>query len=1198
MRLMQAIKRMRLFPLLLLGMLVFTLTGPHEAQAAPPAFQAVSAVAAAANGNADPTVTLPAHLENDVLLLATIVRSGTATVATPAGWTQIGTPTVRAGTATYQFFWIRAGTTTVPNPLIDRTGTTGDVYARVINYRGAISVGDPWEVKGTAQTGTTDPSVFTGISTLTNDSLVVVAVAGEDNNNGSIVTTGTNPAAYTEHYAESGIGADGVITFSEAARTTLGATGNISVNWNTAIPVGFGGIVLALRPRGTVLGNGTDPGNTTLAPGGAATMADAFTFQTGTGTDVITAVVVGLSAGSSGGLSLVEITNDAGTTIYGSVTDPASDTPSITLSTNTLTATTTSAQYKIRVTPKSHAAMPAPPGSLYSVTAKINSWTSTGIQEGTDTAGTTVTIDNESSGDVTAASGASGDTQVVLNWANPTTPVETVAYSIVVLRSTAAVADTPVEGTTYAVGNTIGASTVRCVVTGLPPALTCTDTGLTNGTAYHYKIFTRDSNGNFSPGVVPTGSPFTPAANCYAVATANWNVTSTWAGSTPGGTPGTCAGPGNIPGISNQVFIGETATAYTVTIPTGYAANAAGVTIGNATSVNGAKALTLATNTASLTVAGSVSIYNPLNANTNALNVNAGTVTIGGNVALNGTSANNARIALINITTGTLTISGGLTYTAANAVRAVINMSTGGGTGVLNLAGALTVNNGANLGTLTAGTAGSTFNFNGTAAGQTIPIGVSGVIYNNLHVNNTGASGATLSAAISAANVTGNLRVQSGRLNNGGFAIVGGAGDAFEVANGARFNLTGTSAIPTGFTTRTFGATSTVNFGGGNQTVASGLTYGHLILDGGGTKTMQAGTTTIAGDFTLGTGTTRAATNNPTVNLAGNFSNSGTFNAGTGVFTFNGSAAQTITGVTTFGDVVFNNAAGVTANSDLSIVRNFTNTAGFNAGTTTTTFGGTVLQTLTGATTFYDLTFSNAAGFTLNNDMTASNALTLTNGVIATGINNVLFYDSTSSCSVTRTSGRVNGWLRKRFTVAQTTCDFEIGDATNYTPVTVDFRTPLGVSTVSTPGTVTAKATLGNTGGVHPQIATAPLDSTTPNLVNRYWMLTPGGGLTFSDVTLTFAPVAGDHDNTANVGNYTTQRYEISGGSCDTLDAGYTGAGSWIGTTETGIQTTTSIQATDISSFGSICSHFAIGVSSISGFLYEKEFIYTREIFY
>jgi len=221
---------------------------PSKAQAAAPTFQAFSAIAAAASGSADPTVTLPGHAANDILLLATIVRSNTATVATPAGWTQIGSPTVRSTVATYQFFWKRAAGSAETNPLIDRTGTTGDVYAAVITYRGAFTTGDPWEVKGTAQTGTTDPSVFTGITTLTADSLVVVAVAGEDNNNASIITTGTDPSAYTEHYVESTTGADGVITFSEAARTAAGATGNVSVNWNAAVPVGFGGIVLALKP--------------------------------------------------------------------------------------------------------------------------------------------------------------------------------------------------------------------------------------------------------------------------------------------------------------------------------------------------------------------------------------------------------------------------------------------------------------------------------------------------------------------------------------------------------------------------------------------------------------------------------------------------------------------------------------------------------------------------------------------------------------------------------------------------------------------------------------------------------------------------------------------------------------------------------------------------------------------------------------
>ncbi len=400
-----------------------------------------------------------------------------------------------------------------------------------------------------------------------------------------------------------------------------------------------------------------------------------------------------------------------------------------------------------------------------------------------------------------------------------------------------------------------------------------------------------------------------------------------------------------------------------------------------------------------------------------------------------------------------------------------------------------------------------------------------------------------------------------------------GAGNGYQ-------NLAATASVTGGTLQIGDGSTPAGEVMGINSTAPVGNL---LINSANATGDLQAALT-VNGNVTITAGTLAANTFGLT--LGGNWSRTGTFTPGTGTVTFNGGAAQGITGATTFYHLTINNAAGVTANSDLTINGNFTNTAGFNAGTTLTTFSGTALQTLAGATTFYDLTFNNAAGFTFNNDMTASNTLTLTSGVVATGINNVLFYDSTGSCSVTRITGRVNGNLRKRFTGTQLTCDFEIGDATDYTPVRVDFS-PTSFSA----GTVTAKAT----GGVHPQINTAPLDSTTPNLINRYWMLTPGGGLAFSNVTLTFTPVVGDHDNVANVGNYTSQRYEISGGPCDPPDPG---AGTWSGMTETGTQTTTSIAATGVSTFGGICSHFAFGVSSVSGFLYEKEFIYTREIYY
>jgi hypothetical protein len=169
-----------------------------------------------------------------------------------------------------------------------------------------------------------------------------------------------------------------------------------------------------------------------------------------------------------------------------------------------------------------------------------------------------------------------------------------------------------------------------------------------------------------------------------------------------------------------------------------------------------------------------------------------------------------------------------------------------GGTGNLNLKGALTVP--ANSSTLTAGT-NSNFNY-ADAAAQTVNFFSAGG-YNNLQLNNTNAGGATLGAAITSTNVTGNLSVQTGTFNNGGLAITLASAKSFSVSNGANFNLTGTSTMATvsGGGTKTFGATSTVSYSGTAQAV-SAETYGNLTLSTSGNKTF-AGTTTIAGNLSI-----------------------------------------------------------------------------------------------------------------------------------------------------------------------------------------------------------------------------------------------------------------------------------------------------------------------------------------------------------
>src|SRR5438093_241514 len=210
------------------------------------AYQGVGIIAASTG--ADVTPSLPTYQPNDIFLLLGWVRDQDDTV-TVSGWTAIpGTPFDRGTTSRYWLFWRRAASSSETAPLFDKSGTTGDTYAWIIGYRGAVTTGNPWQAVGTPATGTSDPASIPAISTTTDNALVVVAVGGEDNNNAAITTTSTNPASYTVHYAESPTGSDGALTFSEELRTSPGSTGAISVDWDVLPPVGWGGMALALAP--------------------------------------------------------------------------------------------------------------------------------------------------------------------------------------------------------------------------------------------------------------------------------------------------------------------------------------------------------------------------------------------------------------------------------------------------------------------------------------------------------------------------------------------------------------------------------------------------------------------------------------------------------------------------------------------------------------------------------------------------------------------------------------------------------------------------------------------------------------------------------------------------------------------------------------------------------------------------------------
>jgi predicted CXXCH cytochrome family protein len=428
-----------------------------------------------------------------------------------------------------------------------------------------------------------------------------------------------------------------------------------------------------------------------------------------------------------------------------------------------------------------------------------------------------------------------------------------------------------------------------------------------------------------------------------------------------------------------------------------------------------------------------------------------------------------------------------------------------GGAGTLNLKGALTIP--AASSTLTTLATGSTFNYTDSNP-QIINFFSSGT-YENLTINNTSASGATLSAAITSPNVSGNIsvgNVNTGSLfSTGNFNIGRASGRTFVVSANSTMNA-GTSIISfpatpgtmtinglfqtantngfSGATTTainstnnpgiTLGATSTIEYTApGTQTVTSRIYAGNVILTGASKTigTAAGQTVTISKNLTINTGATYlGSTFNPLLNVGGDFSNSGTFTQGTSLVTFNGTAAQTI------------------------------------LGSSPTTFSNSV-------------SLSNAAGLSITTSPTVNGALTFANGKITTGANKLIL-GAASSTSGEGAGKYVYGNLEIYFSnAASPSRNFVVGDATNYTPVLVAFS-----GTTSGSGSLVGYTASGD----HPNIASSGINPTLS--VNRTWTIsqgaTPVGGFTAYSATLNFingTPV--DLDAGANTASFIVNKY-------------------------------------------------------------------------
>ncbi|MEI8086065.1 MAG: YDG domain-containing protein [Paludibacter sp.] len=189
-------------------------------------------------------------------------------------------------------------------------------------------------------------------------------------------------------------------------------------------------------------------------------------------------------------------------------------------------------------------------------------------------------------------------------------------------------------------------------------------------------------------------------------------------------------------------------------------------------------------------------------------------------------------------------------------------------------------------------------------------------------------------------------------------------------------------------------------------------------------------------------------------------------------------------------------------------------------------------------------------------NITVNGTLDLTSGKLSTGVN-TLTVGASGTVSNASSSSYVYGNLIKLIASGSTTKAFEIGDATTYAPVTLDFAGTISNST----GSIQASTASGD----HAQIASSGL--ITAKTVNRTWTLT--SAITLEGLTSyspTFNYVTGDVDGTATTSNFVVKRY-----------ASLVWASEAVGT-----KNPTNTQATGVTGFGDFAIGEAISVPTLA----------------
>jgi uncharacterized repeat protein (TIGR01451 family) len=436
-------------------------------------------------------------------------------------------------------------------------------------------------------------------------------------------------------------------------------------------------------------------------------------------------------------------------------------------------------------------------------------------------------------------------------------------------------------------------------------------------------------------------------------------------------------------------------------------------------------------------------------------------------------------------TGGIVSVGGNLDVgTSATFATGATNTWTLTVTGTTSVTGTLTLANTGNktfTGNVTIN-AGGTWNETGAAA-----IGFAGNLTNNATAFTASTGNHTFSGAsktlsgstaivIPTATFTGSY-ANSGTLtsatlltvtspavltNNGTITATTALSGTGELLQGATgiLNIGGTSGI-TALTATTAG--NTVNYNGTAQ-VVNATTYSNLTLSTSGAKTFPTGTTTV-----------------------------------NGILSMEGTATTTLTGTLTYGSAATLQYKGSSAQ-----------TTGGEFPATFSATGGVVIN--------------NSNGVILGSSGTISSLLTFTSGKITTNAN-VLSLGSGATVSGAGAGKYVFGNLLWSIpNTGSPSRTFNIGDASIYAPVTIDFHNMTG-----TAGTLSGYTTSGD----HASIGSSNINPS--KSVNRTWTFT-ATGLAFKDYDATFTFVAGDIDAGASTSGFGVRKFTSSEWSAPSQD--------------------------------------------------------------